>query len=146
LTTSLCSERAAVLGRIDPDAIAAGTVLSEAVDMSLWGRLMVIVQSGDLGASATLNAKLTESDASGGTYTDIAGKAITQLTQAGSGSDKVAIIELRNDELGEDKRYVKLSMTVGTATSEASAVILGFDPRYEPAHANDIAAVAQIVN
>jgi hypothetical protein len=143
---SLPSERAAIVATIDPDAYGTGEELSDAIDMSLFGRLLAIVAAGTLGSSATLDAKLTSSATSGGQYTDIAGKAITQLTQAGTDSDKQALINLDASELPEGHRFVKLSMTVGTATSDAGAIVLGFDPRSAPASDDDLASVDEIVN
>jgi hypothetical protein len=98
--------------------------------------------AGDLGASATLDLKAQDSATSGGTYADISGKAITQLTQAGTDSNKQAILNLRSDELNSGARYVKFAMTVATATSDAGLIVLGF-PRYSTEA--DLAAVDEIV-
>jgi hypothetical protein len=145
MTTALGSEQWAVVGVIDPDANTAAAYDSDEVDMSLWSRLVAVVQAGTLGSSATLDFKLQDSTSSGGSFSDISGKAITQLTQAGTDADKQAIINLRFDELQEDGRYVKAVMTVGTATSDCSAILMGL-PRYYPASDNDISSVDEIVN
>ena len=42
-------------------------------------------------------------------------------------------------------RYVRLSVTLGTAGADAAAFVLGLDPRYGAANAGDIAAVDEIV-
>ena len=78
---------------------------------------------------------------------DITGKAITQLTQAGTDSNKQAIINLHRDELDLANSYthVRLSHTVATATSDSAAILLGFDPRYNTASDNDAATVDEIV-
>lgn len=139
------SDRAVVVATIDPDAYAADTYLSDAVDMSQWQSIQAIIMAGDLGSSATLDAKLTQATTSGGTYKDVTGKAITQLTQAGADSDKQAIINCRSEELdvANGYRFVKLSMTVGTATSDAGAVVLGHDGRVQPG--TDLASVDEVV-
>lgn len=139
------SDRQAVVGIIDPDAYGTGEVLSGAIDMSQWQSIQAIIMAGTLGSSATLDAKLTQATASGGTYKDITGKAITQLTQAGTDSDKQAIINLRSEELdvANGYRYVKLSMTVGTATSDAGAIVLGTDGRVQPG--TDLSSVDEVV-
>ncbi|MFQ5629667.1 MAG: hypothetical protein ACE5I1_12960, partial [bacterium] len=94
------SEFAAVLGVIDPDATAAGTVTSDWCSMEKYRKMMAIVFAGTLGTSATLDAKLEQaSDSSGTGAKDISGKSITQLTQAGTDSDKQAIIEVDAAEL-----------------------------------------------
>src|SRR5262245_21832054 len=93
------SQQVAIVSCIDPDAYAAGTVNGDAVDMSKFRRILFIVMAGDLGASATLNYKLQGSiDGSTG-WTDLSGKAITALTQAGSDSDKQALLEITSEEL-----------------------------------------------
>tara|TARA_R110002051_G_scaffold69334_1_gene124719 strand:- start:761 stop:1198 length:438 start_codon:yes stop_codon:yes gene_type:complete len=145
MTTALGSEQWAVIGVVDPDANTAAQYLTAAIDMSLWSRIVAVVQAGTLGSSGTLDFKLTDASASGGSYTDITGKAITQLTQAGTDADKQSIINLRFDELNDDARYVKAAMTVGTATSDCSAIVMGL-PRYYPASDNDLSSVDEIVN
>lgn len=142
------SHRVAVLGAIDPDANTAGTLTTGWVAMKDWGRLMAIIMAGDLGASATLDAKLEQAtDGSGTGAKDITGKAITQLTQAGTDSNKQAIINLHRDELdlAGGFTHVRLSHTVGTATSDSGAILLGLDPRYNTAADNDAATVDEIV-
>ncbi len=147
MQNALPSEVAAVVATIDPDAYGTGEELSDAVDMSKIDQLLAIVMAGTLGASATLDAKLTQATTSGGTYKDITGKAITQLVKA-TDDDKQALINCRAEELDidNDYRWVKLSMTVGTATSDAGALVLGFGERYGPASDGDLASVAEIVN
>lgn len=134
-TNALPSELVAVVGTIDPDAYGTGDQSSDWVDMGKFEHIMAVVMAGDLGSSATLSAKLEQATTSGGTPKDVTGKTITQLTQAGSDSDKQAIINLRASELDLDNgyRFVRLTMTVGTATSDAGAILLGFSPKYGPA-------------
>ena len=93
------SERLAVVACIDPDAYTTGTTASDTIDMKNRGRVMFIVQAGTLGSSATLDFKLQGCATSGGTYADISGKAVTQLTEAGTDSDKQAIVEISAEEL-----------------------------------------------
>lgn len=135
------SNRAVVLGVIDPDAYAASTVTTGWIDMSVWESLLAIVFAGTLGLSATLDAKLEQATSSGGAGAkDIAGKAITQLTEAGTDSDKQAVINLRSEELDVNGgfRYVRLSMTIAVAASDAGGVILGMDGRYSPTDATTV--------
>ncbi|MGV1017426.1 MAG: hypothetical protein ACOYBW_08625 [Fluviibacter phosphoraccumulans] len=142
----LPTEVAAVVGTIDPDAYAANTYLSGYIALKNFRRFMAVVQAGDLGASATLDAKLVGyTNGSGGGAADITGAAITQLTQAGSDSNKQAIINLNTDSLaGLGFTHFAVSMTVGTATSDAAALVLGFDAPYAPASDSDAASVDEI--
>lgn len=140
------SSRAPVVGVIDPDAYAAATYTSAWVSLAEFHWVMAVVMAGTLGASATLDAKIEQAtDSSGTGAKDVSGKAITQLTQAGSDSDKQAIINVTGADLdvanGFD--YVRLSMTVGTATSDAGAIVFGFDAAKFPAA--DLTSVDEIV-
>lgn len=142
------SERAAIVGVIDPDAYGANTYLSAFAPVSKFRRFQAIIFAGDLGSSATLNAKLQRaSDASGTGAEDIVGAAITQLTQAGGDSNKQAVINYDTQhEEGDDKTFIGISMTVAAATSDCGAVLLGFDPFNAPASDADLASVDEIVN
>lgn len=147
MSNSLPSERAAVVATVDPDAYAAGAESSDWVNMGLFESIMAIVMAGTLGASATLDAKLEQAtDSSGTGVKDVTGKSITQLVKA-TDDDKQAVINCRGEELDVSNgfSYVRLTMTVGTAASDAGGVVLGFGPRYAPASDNDLASVAQIV-
>jgi hypothetical protein len=106
------------------------------------------VQTGALGASATLDAKLQQAvDSSGTGAKDITGKSITQLTQAASGSSRQALINLKPEELDTVNGFgfVRLSVTVGVAASMTSAQLIGVNPRYAPADSQNQAAVAQVI-
>lgn len=138
------SDRIPVLGAIDPDVYAAGSYTSDYVDMSQVHSMIAIVMAGTLGTSATLDAKLVEAtDSSGTGAQDLSGKAITQLTQAGSDSDKQAIINLRADEMSDGFTHAALVITVATASSDAGAVLIGGDARIEPLA--DLSSVDEIV-
>lgn len=142
------SDRAAILAAIDPDAAAASTVTTAWIDVTNWQNLMAIVMAGDLGASATLDAKLQQATSGAGAGAkDVTGKAITQLTQAGADSDKQAIINCSQYDLdfANGFKFVRLSMTVAVAASEIGGLLLGFDPRYNTASDSDAATVDEIV-
>ena len=143
------TDQVAVVGVIDPDAYAADTYTSGWIDMADFNRIMAVVRAGDLGTSATLDAKLEQaSDSSGTGAKDITGAAITQLTQAGTDSNKQAIINAWAEDLDRANGFthVRLSMTVGTATSDAGAIVFGFDRRYGSASDGDLASVDEIVS
>ena len=142
------SEVAGIVGVIDPDALAASTVTSAWISAKNFTSFMTIVQAGDLGAAATVDAKLQQATSGAGAGAkDITGKLITQLTQAGTDSDKQVIINLRPEELDvkNDFAFFRLSLTVAVAASEVSAVILGMFPARGPATGVDLATVDEIV-
>lgn len=140
---------AAIVGVINPAAATAATYNSGYIPLKLFRRYMAIIAAGTLGASGTLDAKLVAyTNASGGGAYDIPGAVITQLTKAGSDDNKQAIIDFNTDVLAGSTKYthMRLVVTVGTATSPFSALVLGFDPLYEPASDNDLASVDEIVS
>lgn len=149
MINALASESAAVVGTIDPDAQTASAVLSDYIAAKDFANFQAIVLVGTLGSSATVDAKLRQAtDGSGTGVKDITNKAITQLTEASpDDSDKQAVINLKPEELDVANGFThfNLVLTVGTATSDVGAVILGQDPRYGPASDNDLASVAEIV-
>lgn len=145
----LASENVAVVGNVDPDAYGAGTYTTGWIAAKNFEHFLAIVQVGTLGASATVDAKLQQaSDASGTGAKDITGKAITQLTQAGTDDDKQVLINLRPSEMDMDNNFshFRLSITVATAASDAGGIVLGVDPLFAPANNADAATVDEIVS
>ena len=126
------SETLAVLATLDPASQAASTVTTGWVDASTYLALMAEIQTGVLGASATVDAKLQQAtDNSGTGVKDITGKAITQIVKV-SGDNKQALINMKASDLDTEGgfRFVRLSLTVGTAASLVSATLYGGIARY----------------
>jgi hypothetical protein len=141
------SDRAAILGTLDPASVAASTVLTAYVPVAKFHTIVAILQTGVLGAAATVDAKLRQAqDAAGTGVKDITGKSITQLVKA-SHDNKQVVIECKADDLDTANAFthVALSVTVGTAASLLSAVLMGANARYLPASDFDDADVTQIV-
>ena len=141
------SELLAVLATIDPVSQAAGTVTTSWITVANHHGFLAVIQTGVLGASATLDAKLQQAtDSSGTGAKDITGKAITQIVKA-TGDNKQALINVKPEELDTVNGFgfVRLSITVGVAASLTSAQLLGLNPRFAPADAGNQAGVAQIV-
>lgn len=141
------SERVAVLATLDPASVAASTVVSGWVSVANFHSICALIETGVLGTSATVDAKLRQAtDSSGTGAKDITGKAVTQIVKA-SGDNKQATIEVRTEELDTTNgfAFVALSVTVGTAASILGAQVLGLNPRFVPASASDQAAVVQHV-
>lgn len=141
------SEGLAVVSCIDPDAYTAAAYTGDVIDMQKYKRVMFIVMAGDLGSSATVDWVLKGDTASGGSYsTTITGKSITQLTQAGTDDNKQVIIEVTAEEVAaQGYRYIRETLTVGTATSDAGSVALAFGFRNSPASDTDLSSVDEIV-
>lgn len=143
----LPSDRAVLVATIDPDAYTANNYTSDYVHMGSFESVQACLLVGTIESSGTVDMKLVQATDSSGTGSkDITGKAITQLTQAGSDSDKQAIINVRSDELdvanGFD--YVAATLTIGTANCDAGVVLLGHDARYAPG--TDLSTADEIVD
>lgn len=145
---SLPSERAAVVGVIDPDAYGTGTQTSGYIPLKNFHRFMAILTVGDIASTGVLNAKLIGyTDDAGGGAADITGAAITAMTEAGTDSNKQAVINLNTDALaGTALTHFRLSATLTVAGADLGAVVLGFDPRHSPASEADATTVDEIVS
>ncbi len=117
----LPSDRSPILDRIAPISQGVGTVTTGWVDVTGLANLMAVIQTGVLGAAATVDAKLQKAtDGAGTGVVDITGKAITQLVKA-TDDNKQAVINLHTEEIGNTFTHVRLSLTVGAAASLVSA-------------------------
>ena len=144
------SDRAAVVGVIDPDVLTATTHDSGWVDMSKFERIMAIAMVGTLGEGAEFDAKLQQAqDADGTGVKDITGKAITQMSEDVSpvDEDNQAVINCRADELDVTNGFThaRLRITIAAASCDGAGIIIGFDARQQPASDNDLASVSEIV-
>lgn len=144
---ALPSEEIGLVGVINPASYAAGTQTTGWVSVKDFQTFMAILTVGALGTSATVDAKLEQATSSGGAGAkDVTGKSITQLTQAGSDSNKQVIIDLRHSHLDikNDFSYVRLSVTVAVAASILGAVILGVHAQNTPVTSLDLSTVDEI--
>lgn len=144
---NLPTESVALVGVIDPDAYTANTYTTGYISLALFRRFMAVVYAGTIGSSGTVTAKIVSyTDSAGNGAADVTGAAITALTQAGSDSDKQAIINLDTQALaGAGKTHIRLSVTVDQ-TTDFSAAVYGFDPLYRPASDNDLTTVDSITS
>lgn len=145
-TTKRISDAVAILGNIAPVSQGAGTVATAYVPVKNAHAICAIINTGVLGASATVDAKIQQAtDASGTGVKDVTGKAITQIVKA-TGDGKQAMINFRPQDLDTNGAFthVRLLITVGVAASLVSAELLA-GTRYEPATDLNVAAVVQVV-
>jgi len=139
------SEGLGLLATIDPVSQAAGTISTAWIDQATYLAMLAVIQTGVLGASATVDAKLQQATDNAGTgVKDITGKAITQIVKA-SGDNKQVMINMKEADLDTEGgfRYVRLSITVGTAASLVAAQLYGAIPRFMPA--SNQAATVQVI-
>lgn len=128
------AEAIAVLATVDPISQGAGSVSTGYVSVQNFLSFMALINTGILGASATLDVKVQQAQDSGGTgVKDITGKAITQIVKA-SGDGKQAMINFRAQDLDQLNgfSFVRVTATVGTAASLLAITLLGGNARFEP--------------
>ena len=146
-TNSKASEMLAILATIDPASQAAGAISSGWVSVANHLGFLAVVQTGVLGTSATVDAKLQQAlDATGTGAKDITGRAIIQIVKA-TGDNKQALINDKPEDLDTVNGFgfVRVTVTVGAAASVTSAQLIGVNPRFAPADAANQAAVVQVI-
>ena len=148
--TALPSEKMAIIATIDPDAYTSATAAytSDWANTEYFHEYLAAIHVGTIGTSGTVDAAVVQAtSATGAGSKAITGKSITQLTQAGTDSDKQALINVRTDELdvAGGFSFIAVTLTVGTASADAGAVLWGVQPRFGPANDNDLASVDEIV-
>ena len=144
----LASDLVAIVDVIDPDVYTAATYKTAWIPADQFQKFMAIIMAGTLGSSATLNASIVQATALAGTGEKaITGKSITALTQAGTDSDKQAVINLNSDELdiANGFNHIQLQIVVAVATSDAGAMLLGMNKRHGKASSGDAGSVDEIV-
>lgn len=110
-----------------PDEWSVAADTSSALDVSHCDFVTFHIHVGTLGASGTVDLKVQSSATSGGSYSDISGAAISQITTA----DTSARIELN---LAPHENFLKTVLTVGTAASDVAVVAVqhGFNTSAVP--------------
>jgi hypothetical protein len=141
------SQRAAIVGAVDPQS--ASTAKSSGwIDATTFLNYMATVSVGALGSSATVDAKLEQATSNAGAGAkDVTGKAITQLTKAGSDDSKQVQIDLKQEDLdfANGFKFFRLTITPATAASLISGTVQGFDAAYGAAGDNAADSLAETV-
>ncbi len=141
------SEELSILATIDPISQGAGTVSTAWINVVNFHAFLAVVQTGVMGAAATLDAKVQQAQDNAGTgVKDVTGKAIVQILKA-SGDNKQSLINLKPEDVDNANSFgfVRVTLTVGVAASLVSGQLLGVNPRYASADAFDQAGVVQII-
>lgn len=128
------TEAVDVLAKIDPASHTTAQT-SSWVTLDKTDRAVAVAVVGAIASTGTLDMKLRQAkDASGTDAKDITGKAITQVTQAGGGSNKIYAIEVRGIELDTENGFshVAVVLTPAVAATIAGVLLLGTAARHEP--------------
>ena len=138
LPTLKPSQNIAIIDKIAPQSLAAGTVTTGWVSAGKFNWLVGIVQLGTPGGGGLLDAKLQQAQDSSGTgVKDLL--AMTQMSALGETIIQAAEYSL---DINNGFNYVRLSMTTSVATSPVAGLLLGLDEAYGDDSYNDIAGVA----
>jgi hypothetical protein len=113
------SQNAKLISAAWPQLKNNGAADAEAVDCKGASRATFVFMVG--ATDTTVDAKLQEASASGGSYADISSASITQL----GATDDEAIVAIEVDRrVGSRKRYVKPVITVGNGSTGANVSML----------------------
>jgi len=108
-----------ILGLLRNDVVAA-TATGSAIDLLGYeGDMAVLLDAEAGGASITYAVKLTESDTSGGNYTDVTGGAFTTTTADTASLQKITV------NVTSLKRFVKATATVAGGTGAGAVAVIG---------------------
>jgi len=133
--TELFSEIHSLLISENNPTLPAGTYDTAWVSASQYHRLVAILNVVDMGAGATLDFSIRQATDTAGTGAKvIAGKAATQLTQAGGDVDSDVAVELQTEELDVTNGFdcINLRLVVAVAAVVVSYRLYGRVPRYQP--------------
>lgn len=139
------SDRGTLLGRITPQS-ATTAKSSGWIDMSTLGAALATIQVGTIATNGTVDAKIEQAtSAAGAGAKDVTGLAITQLTEAGTDSDKEAEINIQPSDLDRANNFTHIRLTITPATAAAliAGTVRGFNARYQPA--TDATTVDEVV-
>ena len=120
----------------DPDSYTNAVYNDAHVNVANYHRLWFVMQVGEMQATSTIDVQLyqaTQVADAGGDTKVIAGKTITQLTQAAGDGDQIVCIEVQSEEFDVDGKFDNISvrLTVGTAASELAYVLYGLAGRFK---------------
>ena len=119
MTIHNLGSKTTILGLLRNDVVAA-TGTGSAIDLLGYeGDIAVLLDAEAGGGTITYAVKLTESDTSGGTYTDVTGGGFTTTTANTASLQKIFV------NVSNLKRFVKVSITVANGTGAGAVAVIG---------------------
>jgi hypothetical protein len=131
------SERAAVIGRVNPQTVANSEKFTDVIDVSKFAEVMAVALLGDM-ANETVTFTAYACDSAGNNASAISGKAKTYSASATANDNVQCAINVKSEQVapasGQTNRYVKFGLVTGGATGgPAAVVVLGLRPHFGPA-------------
>ncbi len=119
MTIHNLGSKTTILGFIPNDVVTA-TKTGSAIDLTNYEGDMVVLLDAEAGGSGvTYAVKLTASDTSGGTYTDVTGGAFTTTTANTLLLEKIFV------NVTDIKRFVKVVVTAAGTTPLGAVSVIG---------------------
>lgn len=139
-------EEIQILSTIDPDNQSAGTVTGDWIKCDKHSKYLCVFLAGVLTTNNTTDFTIQQATDNSGTGAK-ALKTATQLTEAGTDSDKQVILSFEPSELDVDNGFYWVAPRAVTATAAGyvSAALLGICPIYGYNTSNDLSSVDEIV-
>ena len=116
------SNRMTINVALAPVSKSAGSTTSAAIDLTGYSKGSLVVTAGVIASSGTVDCKVQTSATTGGSYADLSGAAITQMTQAGGDSGSVQQIDFE-DPNGQP--FVKTVLVNATAAAIQGVLVIG---------------------
>ena len=140
------SERLAIVGVVDPDANAAGTFRTDAIDMADFNEVMLIFLLGTSVTAGThvLSANEEAVSGTGSGSQALSGKAAAAITTGSN--DSQVVVHVRASDLTQGFRFVYGVLVQTTAGADSAVLAIAGAPRFHPATDYDLASVAEIVD
>lgn len=141
----LNSEALAFLGFLKPASVAVGTATIGPFGCSLVNRVLFVLDVGVIAGGATVDAVVQTAPTIGGSYTNLAGTAITQVTVSAAG--KIVLVECKGETISAlgTGAFIQLLVTVGTAAVILAGNAIDAHADYSPGSDQNIASVVQTV-
>lgn len=119
MTIHNLGSKTTIIGLLRNDVVTV-TGTGSAIDLLGYeGDMAVLLDAEAGGASITYAVKLTESDTSGGAYTDVTGGGFTTTTANTASLQKIFV------NVSNLKRFVIVSITVAGGTGAGAVAVIG---------------------
>lgn len=142
MSTTWASEAAAVVAVLNPINGNNASTPTTTFHAKNYRSYLAILKVGVI--DQAVDFKLQCSATQTGTYTDIPGKVIAQVSATQDNTQHV--INLKTEEIPADQPWVRGLVTVGNGTSSlVDVTILGLHPRIGPGTDHDASSVLQVI-
>ena len=119
MTIHTLGSKTTILGLLRNDVVTA-TGTGSAIDLLGYeGDMAVLLDAEAGGGTITYAVKLTESDTTGGTYTDVTGGGFTTTAGNTASLQKIFV------NVSNLKRFVKVSIAVANGTGAGAVAVIG---------------------